>query len=131
VVSLLGSKLEELLRVLEEVILLSLDFLLDLSKKALGLFEFSLTKFVSRLKVFLGRLFLSKSLFSSIVLLFGGIESLHFLFKSHVDRRDINTLVGQVLCIRTQLVSFGGNFGLEIFLLFFALGTLLTIFAEL
>lgn len=130
-VGLLSSQFEELLRLLEQVVLLALDFFLHLAEEVLRVFELRLCDLVAALEVVLRVLLLGEALLGGGVLLLGGIEPLHVVLEDGVDGGHVAPLVRQFLGVRRQLVAFGGNLTCKVLLLFLGLRLFLAVLSEL
>lgn len=94
-VGLLCAEFEQLLRLLEERLLLRADVLFYLVHHFLGLFKLRLGIFVRLLQGVLQVLFAHESVLRCLVAFLRGIESLHLLFKNLVDIGHVGALVGQ------------------------------------
>jgi hypothetical protein len=118
------------LRLFEEVLFLSLDFLVHFTEKSIRMCVPFLNDLVSRFELILFLLLFGETVLSGLVLLLGGIKVLHPVFEDGVDGSYVETLGGELLGVRRKLILLSGDFRLEIFLLLLRLGLAVTVFAK-
>jgi len=110
---LLSTQFEQLLRLLEEFVLLLSDLLFDLVLHVLRLLEFALSHCVHLFELVLSGEFFAETLFRGGELLLRSVKALHLLSKHCVDIRHVGALVVQFSRECGQLVFEDCNLTLQ------------------